>query len=186
MAEILQFADRAQFRDWLSSHWQAQTGVWLLFGKSGGPQTLKPDEALEEALCFGWIDGQMQSIDSTAYRKYFAPRRKESNWSEKNKTLALSLEKRGLMTEHGREKIEEAQRNGQWSAEKAPPISAQQIELMSALLQAYPQAYANFRAMSPSVQKTYTKAYLSAKTDTGRASRLQWMVARLEKNLNPM
>ena len=60
-------------------------GVWLLIGKAGGPKTIKAHEALEEALCFGWIDGVMQKIDDKTYKKYFARRRKNSKWSEKTK-----------------------------------------------------------------------------------------------------
>ena len=60
MSTILQFADRQEFRDWLCKNCLSDDGVWLLFGKSNGPKTLKAEEALEEALCFGWIDGQMQ------------------------------------------------------------------------------------------------------------------------------
>lgn len=113
MNDILVFANRDEFRKWLTDNCLSPDGVWLLFGKSGEPKTLKPDEALEEALCFGWIDGQMQSIDGNTYKKYFALRRKNSKWSEKNKALVKSLEERGIMTDFGRAKIEEAKQNGQ-------------------------------------------------------------------------
>ena len=87
MENILTFTDRAEFRSWLSANCQSTAGVWLLFGKTGGPKTLKAGEALEEALCFGWIDGQMQRLNDTSYKKYFALRRENSKWSEKNKAL---------------------------------------------------------------------------------------------------
>lgn len=119
MSDVMEFANREEFRKWLAEHCLASDGVWLLFGKAGGPQTIKAAEALEEALCFGWIDGQMQSIDDKTYRKYFARRREKSKWSEKNKALVKSLEERGLMTDFGRQKIEEARQNGQWDAPKA-------------------------------------------------------------------
>lgn len=182
----LKFAGRAAFREWLCENCLSSGGVWLLLGKAGGPKTLKAEEALEEALCFGWIDGQMQSIDEKTYRKYFSPRREKSKWSEKNKALVKSLEDRGLMTEHGRRKIEEAKKNGQWSAPKAPAITEEQIAAVAALLEGHEPACTNFRAMSPSVQKTYTRAYLDAKTDAGREKRLAWMVNRLDQNLKPM
>lgn len=75
MSDVLTFADREEFRKWLSDHCLSDDGVWLLFGKAGGPKTIKVGEALEEALCFGWIDGQMQSLDDKSYRKYFSKRR---------------------------------------------------------------------------------------------------------------
>ncbi|MDE7406030.1 MAG: YdeI/OmpD-associated family protein [Clostridiales bacterium] len=186
MSEIMTFADRQQFRDWLGEHCMSEDGVWLLFGKGDGPKTLKAEEALEEALCFGWIDGQMQSIDAKTYKKYFCRRRDNSKWSEKNKVLVKSLEERGLMTDFGRQKIQEAKQNGQWDAQKPSAITDEQIANLSELLKAYEPAYSNFQAMSPSVRKTYTRAYLDAKTDAGREKRIAWVVDRLNKNLKPM
>lgn len=168
MNDTLEFARREDFRRWLGDHCRQEEGVWLLFGKAGGPKTIKASEALEEALCFGWIDGQMQSIDDKTYRKYFALRREMSKWSEKNKALVQKLEERGLMTDFGREKIEEAKKNGQWYAPKPMAVTEEQIALVSAVLEGYEPAFTNFQAMPLSVKKTYTKAYLDAKTDTGR------------------
>ena len=186
VAQPLMFGNREEFRKWLSGNCLSASGVWLLFGKTGGPKTIKAGEALEEALCFGWIDGQMQSIDDKTYRKYFSMRREKSKWSEKNKTLAASLEERGLMTDYGRKKIEEAKENGQWYAPNPMAVTQEQIQALSALLESYEPAHGNFQAMSPSVQKTYTRAYLDAKTEAGREKRLAWMVDRLNQNLKPM
>ncbi|MDE7398389.1 MAG: YdeI/OmpD-associated family protein [Oscillospiraceae bacterium] len=186
MSDIMEFANREEFRKWLSENCLSNDGIWILFGKHGGPKTIKAGEALEEALCFGWIDGQMQSIDDKTYKKYFSMRRENSKWSEKNKALAKSLEERGLMTDFGRKKIEEAKDNGQWDAPKPAAVTEEQIAQLSALLESYEPAYTNFQAMSMSVKKTYTKAYLDAKTDSGREKRIAWMVDRLNKNLKPM
>lgn len=186
MDNILEFPDRIAFHIWLEGNGSTSDGVWLLFGKKGGPATLCANDALEEALCFGWIDGQMQSLDDTSYKKYFSPRRANSNWSEKNKALAERLEQQGKMTDFGRAKIEEARSNGQWNKPKAPPVTEEQIAFLCALLKQYEPAYTNFLAMSASVQKTYTRAYYDAKTDAGRTSRITWMVERLNKNLKPM
>ncbi len=186
MSDVMEFANREEFRKWLAEHCLASAGVWLLFGKAGGPQTIKAAEALEEALCFGWIDGQMQSIDDKTYKKYFSMRRAKSKWSEKNKALVKSLEERGLMTDFGRKKIEEAKQNGQWDAPKAAPISDEQIACVAKLLETYEPAFTNFQAMPLSVKKTYTKAYFAAKTAAGREKRMAWMVDRLNQNLKPM
>ncbi len=186
MNEVLTFAGREEFREWLSRNCLSEEGVWLLFGKAGGPKTIKAGEALEEALCFGWIDGQMKSIDEKSYRKYFSMRREKSKWSEKNKALVRSLEERGLMTDFGRRKIEEAKKNGQWDAPKAAAVTEEDIAGLSALLSGYEPAFTNFKAMSLSVKKTYTRAYLDAKTDAGREKRLAWMVDRLNRSLKPM
>ena len=186
MEDILKFADREEFREWLSKHCLSDTGVWLLFGKTGGPKTIKAGEALEEALCFGWIDGQMKSIDDKTYKKYFSMRRHKSKWSEKNKALVKSLEDRGLMTDPGRKKIEEAKENGQWDAPDPMAVTEDQIVSVLELLKEYEPAYTNFQAMSLSVKKTYTRAYFDAKTEAGREKRIAWMVDRLNKNLKPM
>ncbi|MBD5162469.1 MAG: hypothetical protein HDT14_10750 [Oscillibacter sp.] len=182
----MQFADREEFRSWLSENCLTSPGIWLLFGKSGGPKTIKAGEALEEALCFGWIDGRMQSLDEKTYRKYFSQRREKSKWSEKNKALVKRLEECGLMTDFGREKIEEAKQNGQWCAPAPTAITEEQITRLSALLESYEPAYTNFQAMPLSVKKTYARAYFDAKTDAGRGKRIAWMVDRLNKNLKPM
>ena len=184
MSEILTFSSREEFRSWLFVHCQSPDGVWLVFDKAGGP--LKAGEALEEALCFGWIDGQMRRVDEKTYQKYFSPRREKSKWSEKNKALAQRLEEQGRMTEFGRAKIQEARRNGQWDAPVPMAVTEEQIAQLSALLEEYDPAYANFQAMPLSVKKTYTRAYFDAKTEAGRQRRIAWMVDRLNKNLRPM
>ena len=186
MNDRMVFSDREEFRAWLHENCLSNEGVWLLFGKAGGPKTLKAGEALEEALCFGWIDGQMQSMDDKTYKKFYALRRENSKWSEKNKALAEKLEKQGIMTDHGRKKIEEARKNGQWDAPKPPAVTEDQIAAVTDLLKGYEPAHTNFLAMSQSVKKTYTRAYFDAKTDAGREKRTAWMVDRLNKNLKPM
>ena len=187
MDELLRFEDRAAFRAWLSENCRSSDGVWLLFGKAGGPRTVKAGEALEEALCFGWIDGQMQSIDDTTYKKYFSLRRKKSKWSEKNKALVQRLEEKGLMTDLGREKVQEAKENGQWDApDPMATVGEEQAAELSTLLEGHEPAYTNFLAMPPSVRKTYARAYFDAKTEAGREKRFQWLLDRLDKNLRPM
>jgi len=186
MTEQLQFSSRDEFRDWLKDNCLSDEGVWLVFGKAGGPTTITANEALEEALCFGWIDGQIQRVDDKAYIKYFAARRKNSKWSDRNKALVTQLEKQGSMTDYGRAKVEEARKNGQWDAQKPPANTDEQIASLSDVLKEYEPAYTNYLAMSPSVKKRYALAYFDAKTDTGRDKRLAWMVERLSQNLKPM
>ena len=185
MNEPLHFKTRNEFRIWLMNHCMSGDGVWLKFEKSKNT-AFKAGDALEEALCFGWIDGVMKRIDDESYIKYFSARRKDSKWSEKNKALAEKLEQQGLMTDYGLAKIAEAKQNGQWDAPKSPAVTEEQIAFLSGLLKAYEPAYANFQAMSLSVKKTYTRAYFDAKTDAGREKRILWMVDRLNKNLKPM
>jgi len=179
--------DRAEFRAWLAEHALSTEGIWLVFGKDGGPSTIKADEALEEALCFGWIDGQIQSVDESSYLKYFKQRNESGNWSEKNKSLAEKLEERGLMTDLGRAKIEAAKQNGRWDSPKAETLSDGQFEGFIAMLRPHEQAYGNFMKMSRSMQRTYASSYyFGAKTEAGKQKRLQTIIERLNLNLNPM
>ncbi len=187
MSDIMEFGSRDEFRKWLYDNCLSSAGIWVLFGKAGGPKTIKAGEALEEALCFGWIDGRMEKIDDKTYKKYFSMRREKSKWSDKNKKLAKRLEEQGRMTDFGRKKIEDAKKNGQWDAvNPLAVITEEQIARLSAILESYEPAYTNFRAMSLSVKKTYTRAFFDAKTDAGRQKRIAWMVDRLNKNLKPM
>ncbi len=186
MSDMLQFTTRTDFRNWLDRNSQSSAGVWLVFSKSNSLKTLTAAEALEEALCFGWIDGQMAKIDEDSYKKYFAPRKARSKWSEKNKALAADLEKRGLMTDFGREKVAEAKKNGMWDVQDLMKLTDEQIEVLSNLLKEYETAYTNYQNMPPSVRKTYARAYYDAKTDAGREKRLAWIIDRLNKNLRPM
>lgn len=182
----VQFASRDEFRAWLDEHCLSVQGIWLVFGKKSGPKTVSAGEALEEALCFGWIDGQVKSLDDTIYIKYFARRRKGSNWSAKNKALIDLLEKNGRMTDHGRAIVEEAKRVGTWDAPKPPPITAEDIGVFSELLKGSEPAFSNFQAMSPSVRKMYAGAYRAAVSDEAKARRLKQIIERLHKNLKPM
>ena len=186
MSDMIEFSSRAEFRKWLYDHCQSNAGVWLLFGKADGSKTIKAKEALEEALCFGWIDGQIKSIDNKIYKKYFSQRRDNSKWSAKNKALVQTLEKQGIMTDFGRKKIEEAKKNGQWNAPESPAVTEEQIAHLSALLKEYEPAFTNFKAMPLSIKKTYTRAYFDAKTDSGQKKRITLIVDRLNKNLKPM
>jgi uncharacterized protein YdeI (YjbR/CyaY-like superfamily) len=186
MSDSLFFSDRNCFRKWLSEYGTTSDGVWLLFGKKGGPVTISANEALEEAICYGWIDGQMQSIDDCNYKKYFARRTAKSKWSEKNKKIAQMLIEKGLMAPKGYEAIERAKRNGLWDSPARVVIDNEQIDLFKKLIQPYELAYTNLLAMSSSVQRTYTGFYLEARSETTRQVRLEKIIDRLNKNLKPM
>jgi uncharacterized protein YdeI (YjbR/CyaY-like superfamily) len=180
------FETRTDFRNWLNDNCTKSGGIWLLFSKHASIKTLKASEALEEALCFGWIDGQMQSIDEAKYLKYFSIRRKGSRWSEKNKNLVKELESKGLMTDFGRIKIEEAKKNGMWDALKPEPISEDRVQMFTELIKDNEPAFTNFMSMSPSVRKNYTGLYFDAKSDDTKRKRLAKIIGRLNQNLKPM
>jgi uncharacterized protein YdeI (YjbR/CyaY-like superfamily) len=182
----LLFQSREDFRAWLRENAETSKGVWLVFGKTKEVISLSANDALEEALCFGWIDGQMKSVDDTRYVKYFAKRHAKSVWSEKNKKIVESLRQRGLMTALGEQAVETAKKNGSWDTPNKNPITDEQIEAFAEKLRGISPAYENFNNMPPSVRRTYTARYLSFKTEKARQRDLERIVDRLNKNLKPM
>jgi uncharacterized protein YdeI (YjbR/CyaY-like superfamily) len=186
MDTILKFTDRQAFREWLDKHGRENNGIWLLFSKKKKFVTLSAVEALEEALCHGWIDGQMQSLDDNTYKKYFARRKPKSKWSDKNKKLAHALMEKGVMTQQGLDAIECAKKNGSWDNAERILIDEEQIQMFKEIIHPYEPAYANLLAMSHSVQRTYTGFYLDAKSDKTRQARLGKIIERLNGNLKPM
>ena len=186
MDEQLLFSDREEFRKWLLKNHNISKGIWLVFGKAGKLKTIKPDEALEEALCFGWIDGQFNSIDDTRYLKKFTSRRKGSNWSEKNRDTASRLIESGKMTEYGIMAIEQAKSSGNWDMLKEEPIANSQIEILTNALKGAEPALSNFMKMPLSVRRGYTLMYLDAKKEETRIKRLGKIIGRLNENKKPM
>jgi len=182
----LLFPSRGDFRVWLRENAETSDGVWLVFGKTKSIVTLTANDALEEALCFGWIDGQMQSIDSAKYLKYFAKRRAKSVWSEKNMKTVKMLRDKGLMTESGEKAVETAVKNGMWDAPKGSPITDEQIEAFAAKLAGISPACENFNNMPPSVRRAYTGRHLSFKTEEARQRDFEKIIERLNNNLKPM
>ena len=187
-ADILEllFSSREDFRAWLKENAETSEGVWLVFGKTKAVISLSANDALEEALCFGWIDGQMQSIDNTKYLKYFVRRRVKSVWSEKNKKTVETLRDKGIMTELGEKAVQTAIKNGTWDDPKDNLITDEQIEAFAEKLVGISPAYENLKNMSPSVRRTYTGRYLSFKTEEARQRDFEKIVDRLNKNLKPM
>ena len=114
--ELLTVPDATDWRAWLDEHHERAGGVWLVLAKKGAtePTRLTYDAALEEALCYGWIDGQVRGGDEHSYRQRFTPRRARSNWSIRNVTLAERLIDEGRMHASGRAAVERAKADGRW------------------------------------------------------------------------
>lgn len=111
------FRDAGHWRSWLENHHGHESEAWLIINKRGYPGSgLKLEEAVEEALCFGWIDSTLRSLDDRRYRLRFSPRRRRSIWSIRNVRRAERLILEGRMTEAGLARITEAKANGEWEA----------------------------------------------------------------------
>ena len=186
MEEQILFTDREEFRRWLTKNCTTSSSIWLIFSKNNQLKTIKPDKALEEALCFGWIDGQIKSVDKEKYLKKFAPRRKGSRWSEVNRNIAARLIAEGRMTDYGLAAIERAKKSGTWEVPNEAPISDEQIEVLVNALKGADLALTNFLKMPSSVKKTYTALYLDAKKEETRTKRLEKIIERLNENKRPM
>lgn len=180
------FESRTAFGKWLDKNYRTSTGLWLVFGKGGRLKTLSADEALEEALCHGWIDGQLRSLGADRYVKRFTPRRKGSVWSERNRNLALKLIEAGAMEASGRAAIAQARECGTWDRPKPKPVAEAEIGILTEALSGHEKALANFLKMSPSVRRTYTKFYLATRNEDTRKKRLERIVGRLNENKKPM
>lgn len=176
----LLFISREEFRMWLSENAETSDGVWLVFGKKKTFKTLTSAEALEEALCYGWIDGQMKSIDDTKYIKYFARRRAKSVWSVKNKTMVEALREKGKMTEIGEKAVEIAKENGMWDARTAEGERAQ-VEAFKKMLSSFPEAYEKFLKLPPSTQLAEVRWYHSYKTEERRQQTFEEIIEKLNK-----
>lgn len=186
MNDEVMFESRDEFRKWLLKNHNVSSGIWMVFGKAGKLKTIKPDEALEEALCFGWIDGQFNSIDEGKYLKKFTPRRKGSKWSEKNKNLVKALIESSKMTEYGMAVVEQAKKSGNWDTPKAAPINDEQVDILISALSGEELALSNFMKMPISVKRTYTALYIDAKKEDTRIKRLEKIIGRLNENKKPM
>jgi len=184
-AEIC-FKQRKEFRIWLSKNAETSSGIWLVFGKDKTLVTLSANDALEEALCFGWIDGKIKSIDETKYIKYFTRRREKSAWSEKNKKVIEILRDKKLMTAMGEQAVDAGIKNGTWNAKVREKVSDQQVEEFTVKLSGLSQAYGNFCKMPPSTQKTYVRRFFSFKSEEARERDFGRIVDRLNNNLKPM
>jgi uncharacterized protein YdeI (YjbR/CyaY-like superfamily) len=186
MEEQLLFSDREEFRQWLSTNHDTSPGIWLMLGKSGKLKTVKADEALEEALCFGWIDGLIKRIDDTRYLKKFSKRRKGSKWSVKNRKTAEQLVNKGKMAKPGLAAIEEAKKSGNWDLLERETATDDQVKILIEAINGTEPALSNFLNMPLSVRRTYTMFYLDARKEETRIRRLEKIIGRLNENKGPM
>lgn len=180
------FPDRQAFRSWLEANHATSAGEWLLFGKNATLRSLTAEEALEEALCFGWIDGQLQRIDDASYRKKFTPRRPKSVWSQKNRTTALALATDGRMAPAGLAAMARARQEGTWENPVREPVPDEAVASLITAIGSSEPARTNYLHMSPSVQRTYAAHYREAKKEETRVKRLAQIIARLDENRGPM
>lgn len=176
-------ADGEAWGEWLGTHHETSTGVWLVLAKKGttGPTTLTYDGALEEALCQGWIDGLTRRHDESTYRVRFTPRRTRSPWSARNVGIVSALITQGRMQPAGLSQVERAKADGRWDAAYGGQATIEVPADLDAALTAAPEARAMFEILTR--QNRYAVLYRvdSAKRLDTRARRIERFVAMLAR-----
>ena len=172
--ELITLANRAEWRAWLEKNHNTLSETWLTILKKNADAPGVPyEDAVEEAVCFGWIDGKMHTIDDKTYALRFTPRRRGSIWSKSNRDRATFLICAGFMAPAGLQKVDEAKQNGMW--EKAyssltPPAIPQDV---SDAMASDGEAMPAFKAMSNSMKTRYLYWIESAKREDTRKRRIQ-------------
>ena len=177
---------RAEWRQWLAAHHASAPGVWLVYcKKASGLPSLSYAEAVEEALCFGWIDSRPRKLDAERSQQLYTPRRPKSGWSKVNKERLVRLEAAGQLMPAGRAAIARARQNGAWDSLDAAEAGTVPDDLAAALAGNAP-ANRHFAAFSPSARKAILTWVLAAKQPETRARRVAETVrmAALGKRAN--
>nr|AQQ74585.1 hypothetical protein [uncultured bacterium] len=169
----VEIASRAEWRQWLLENHETSGSIWLVTWKkaSGGPY-VHYNDVVEEALCFGWVDGQGRGLDAERTMLLLSRRKKGSGWSKPNKERVARLREAGLMMPAGEAAIAEAIANGSWTLLDDVEQTIIPDDLAVALLQ-FPRADANFRAFPPSVQRAILQWIVQAKRPETRTKRIE-------------
>jgi uncharacterized protein YdeI (YjbR/CyaY-like superfamily) len=175
--------DAAAWRTWLAGHHADPVGVWLVLAKKGTekPTSLTYDQALEEALCHGWIDGQAGRRDEATYRQRFTPRRRRSAWSKRNTGIAERLIAEDRMRPAGHAEVERAKADGRWEAAYAGPASMEVPADLAEALAAEPKAQAMFEGLNGQNRYAILYRIVTAKRADTRARKIEEFVAMLSR-----
>jgi len=174
---------RAEWRQWLADNHSRAEGVWLIsYKKATGKPRFEYSEAVEEALCFGWIDSKPNKLDDERSMLWFAPRKNGAGWSKPNKERVEKMLTAGLMAPAGLAKVEAAKKDGSWAALDAVEALEIPPDLAKAL-KASKAAQTNFEAFPRSVKRGILEWILNAKRPETRAKRVEETARLAEKNI---
>jgi len=178
----LYVTSREEWRAWLTEHYQSETEVWLIYYKKhAGRPRISYDEAVEEALCFGWIDSIGKRMDDETFAQKFTPRRDRTNWSALNKRRLRKLIREGRMTEAGLAKIDIAMLGEEAQAKKNNG-DLDIPRFVKQALMAHAKAWENFKNLTPSRRRSYVQLILDAKKEETRERRLREAISLLEQS----
>lgn len=179
---ILGFADEAKFATWLAAQPADASGLWLKLTKKGsGEASLSKAEAIDAALCHGWIDGQLDKLDDAFFLVRFTPRKARSKWSEVNRKRAGELIAEGWMQPAGFAQIEAAKADGRWEAAYAPASTAQVPPDLQTALDASPKAASFFATLTGANRYAILYRIGAVKKAETRARKIEHFVAMLER-----
>jgi len=186
LANALFFKNRDKWRSWLEQHHTISNGVWLIhYKKSSDKKSLNHFDAVEEALCFGWIDSKLKKIDDERFILKYSPRKSKSVWSKINKDTAEKMISYGKMTQTGFDKIEEAKHQGFWNVAYTNLVKERlPSDLKKALLE-NKTAWNNFQRFANSYRNMYIGWVKNAKTKETRKKRISEVVKRSLINRKP-
>jgi uncharacterized protein YdeI (YjbR/CyaY-like superfamily) len=177
----LRFASAAEWEAWLEENHAARDGVWIEIAKKGtGIDSVRYPEALESALCFGWIDGRREALDERHFLQRYTPRRSRSRWSKINRATAERLIAEGRMRPAGLAEVERAKADGRWDAAYEGQRRMTVPDDLQRELDARPQAMASFGQLSSQNRYAILYRLQDAKRPETRARRLATFVAMLE------
>ncbi|WP_396194448.1 YdeI family protein [Flavobacterium sp.] len=181
--EHLYFKNAQEWRKWLHHNHQSSTGVYLIFYKvSSETQSMRWEEAVQVAICYGWIDSTVKKLDDDRRRQMFTPRKEKSVWSKLNKTYIEKLIAENLMHESGLRKIEIAKQNGSW--ESLDDVENGIIpEDLALAFEQNKTALDNYNKFSPSYRKSYLYWLNQAKRVETRKARIAEIVSLCEQNI---
>lgn len=181
-ANVLEFVDEAAFDDWLSRHHDQRNEVWVKLHKlSSGRPSITPKQAIDVALCWGWIDAVRKGLDATSYLQRYTPRRSKSIWSKVNVANVARLIEAGRMTPHGLKHVEAAQADGRWARAYANGKEMPIPDDLQAAIDAVPAARQMLAGLSEQNRFAIAFRVFNMKTEAGRRKKIETFVAMLAR-----
>jgi uncharacterized protein YdeI (YjbR/CyaY-like superfamily) len=182
MTESLSFRSPSAFRKWLTANHLKSAGIWLrIFKKDSGKPTVTYSEALDEALCFGWIDARKERYDDSSWRQRFTPRRAKSRWSKINTQHAERLIRAKRMQSAGQAQVDAAKKDGRWAAAYDSPSRATLPEDFLAALGERKKAQAFFESLNKANKYAIAYRLQTAKKPETRQRRMEIILAMLAR-----
>ena len=179
----LYFTETGLWREWLEANHEKAGGAYLIFYKVDHPMdSMRWEEAVQVALCYGWIDSTVKSLGNGKRRQYFCPRKPKSGWSKLNKTYVRELMKEGLIHASGMDRIKQAKKDGSW-AELDDVENGRIPEDLSAAFEANPTAEKNYKNFSRTYRKSYLYWLNQAKRQATRQARIDEIVRLCAANI---